>query len=328
MNSSNRLFQLAGATLALTAATSQAATYTNTAANPSASTWNTPAYWSSTPAAVSASDDYQVNPDATRVTNNTPIATSFTVQVGATSTAWAMYGFVRDYGTTITADSSFGGNKVILTDKTAFRSFNRNFTSTANWEMQSGSYMVLNAGGSGTTTAWNGTISTSGTTAIGLITNNATILTINASIAGTGTLSLVTSGGSVANLNLAGNISLFTGTLLLSNSTTKTLNAGTFSIANSALSATLQMNWESPLFHYDLSTNNVSFGSLVLTDNAGTDTVLGNGTYDADQLNLLTGTGIFAGTGTITVVPEPSTYALGILGFFVVVAAMRRRILS
>jgi hypothetical protein len=328
-------FKVAGVVLtALTATAVQAETYTNTAGNPNTSTWNSAGFWSSDPAAVSPTDFYQVNPDATRVTNNTPIATSFTVQVGATSTPWAMYGFVRDYagGATPSGDSTFLGGKVILTDKAAFRGFGRNTISTANWELQSGSYMVLNSsgtgGGGGTTTAWNGSITTSGTTAIGIVTNNATALTINASIAGTGTLNLVTNGGSVANLHLNGDISLFTGTLLLSNSTTKTINPGIFSIANSAPSATLQMNWESPLFQYDLSTSDVTFGSLVLTNNAGTDTVLGSGTYTADQLNFLIGNGIFMGSGSITVVPEPSTYALGILGFFVVAAAMRGRIRS
>ncbi len=301
----------------------RAATYTNIATNPASSTWNAAAYWGSNPSPVSSGNDYQVNPDATRVTENNPIATSFTVQVGVTSTAWRMFGFVRDYGGTPAADSIFLGDRIILTDKTAFRSFNRNFTSVANWEMQNGSYMVLNAGGPGTTTAWNGSITTSGTTALGLITNNATALTVNASIAGTGTLNLVQSGGSVSNLNLVGDISQFTGTLLLSGSTQANANTRTFSIANSATSATLQLNWETAAFHYDLAENNISFASLIL----GTDTILDPGIYTAADLNDLTGNaGVFSGSGgTITVIPEPAAFASLLGGLGLLLLARRKR---
>ena len=153
-----------------------------------------------------------------------------------------------------------------------------------------------------------------------------TTLTINASLSGTGTVNLVQSGGSTSNLNLKGNISQFTGTLLLSGSTTANALTRTFSIANSASFATLQLNYQSTAFRYDLSTNNVSFASLVLTDSTGANTVLGAGIYNITTLNNLTGNaGIFSGTGSITVVPEPSTYAFGIAGLLIGVVAMRRR---
>ncbi len=295
----------------------RATTYTNTAYNPSGgTTWNGTAFWSGDPDPVAAGNDYLVNPDPARIANNTPIGTYFTVAVGEASTAWRYFSYVRDFGTgTPTGGDTytFNGDKLTLADKASFRGFGRNTTSVANWEMQDGGMMVLNAGGPGTTTAWNGSITTSGTTALGLITNNATTLTVNASIAGTGTLNLVQSSGAAANLILAGDISRFTGTLLLSSSTTKNTNTATFSIANSATSATLHLNWESPLFRYDLAENNVTFASLIL----GADTVLDAGIYTAGALNALTGDiGIFSGTGAITVIPsEPSGYDTWASGF-------------
>lgn len=330
MNTPHSFSKLAAVALALTVTSVQAATYIQTAYNPSGgSTWNAQAVWGNN--AVTSGNIYQTAPEPGRVTSGTPLGTSFTVNVGDTSTAFTFYSYIRDFGTgTPTAGSvyAFNGDKVILTEKTAFRSYGRNTTTLANWEMQNGSLMVLNANGTGTSTMWDGTIVTSGTTAIGLVTSNLTALTIGASIAGTGTLNLVMSGGSESYMFLNGDISGFVGTLFLSGSTAANANLRSFSIANSAPSATLQLNYQSTAFHYDLASSNVSFSSLVLTDVTGANTVLGSGVYDAAFLNTLTGdTGIFSGTGTITIapVPEPSTYALVLAGILAAAIAVRHR---
>lgn len=300
----------------------RAATYSQTTFNPATTTWNGAAIWGGN--AVTSGNDYQM------AVGPTLIETTFTVTVGSESTPWAAYAQVRDYGGTglPSGPSTFAGSNLLIAGQTRFLSKARNTTTTANFTLQNGGYMFLSAGGVAAdgpgTAKWAGTLSTTGSTLIGLeATNNTgvTTLDVDASITGSGTLTLTGKGANSGFLNLNGDISGFTGTFLLSSATNKTTNSLTFSIVNSAALATLQLNWESPLFRYNLADHEVSFASLIL----GTDTVLAPGTYDADDLNGLTGNGgIFSGTGTITVVPEPGAPALAAVAALAVFVLRRR----
>lgn len=329
MSSSHNFLKLAVAGVMVTlTATTQAETFFQTTFNPATSTWNTPLIWGNND--VTAGNDYQT------VAGPTRLETTFTINFGGVSTPWEVYAQVRDNGGTglPSGDSFFNGDNLLIGSLTRFLSKARNTTSTANFVLQDGGMMFLAPGGAagdgpGTAT-WAGTISTVGNTLIGLgavPATDVTTLNVVAPISGSGTLTLTGKGSMAGFLNLLGDISGFTGTFLLTPAADKTNSALSYSIANSATFATLQLDYQSPFFVYDLSTYNVSFGSVIL----GTDTVLGAGTYDAAALNALTGDlNIFVGTGSITVaaVPEPSTYALGLLGLLAVAVATRRRALA
>lgn len=68
----------------------------------------------------------------------------------------------------------------------------------------------------------------------------------------------------------------------------------------------------------DLGTNESVIGSLTIGGNS-----LAAGSYTADDLNLL-GTGIYSGTGTLTVVPEPGTSMLALMGGFAFIIRRKR----
>mgnify|MGYP002621495315 CR=1 FL=1 len=103
-----------------------------------------------------------------------------------------------------------------------------------------------------------------------------------------------------------------------------TAPGSSFSLTSDALNATVQLDYTTPNFLFDLGSDNITVGALSLGSGTGT-LVAGNMVYDATMLNDLAGGSFFTGTGTITVVPEPGTLALGAVGLLVTVSLLRHR---
>lgn len=340
MTTSIRTIAFAAATLSsLATLPAETILQSSGAYNPSTSTWNTPAVWVGNTTVVNT-NDYQTVADPSRYPSGTAYGTDFvTATTTGESKSWSYYAQVRDFGSAgvPSGNLAFDGNSLIVSSGTRFLSKNRNYTTTANWVLQDNSYLHLSPGGTNAQTTngtgtFAGTISVTGNTLIGFETTSARAqgFIVSADISGSGLLTLTGKGGDAATMSLTGNLDQFTGTFLVTSSTgnstqAKTSTPITFSIASSASFATLQLNYTSPFFRYDLSTGDVSFSSLILGV-GDTAEVLGAGTYDADFLNGHTGNAnLFSGIGTITVVPEPSTAALGAFAAIVMFAAYRRQ---
>lgn len=291
-------------------ATTQAAIIAQTNLNPNdANPWNTPAVWNGS--TVSSTDDYNM------VAGTNSLGTSFTV--GAT--AWSFNTNLRDTSGASPTNTTFTGGRLINNALTRIlmKGVN-NTTSTASIVFNGGGHIIHapNSGGAGNagTTNLAGTINatTGSTSAIGMIpSGNATnTLNITSTITGSGTIQLVTTGGTsrTAFLNLNGDISNFSGTFLLSTNTGGSDGGApsatsAFSIAAaSANLATLNLATASTRFLFNLNSD-LNFGSVII----GTST-LGVGTYTFDDLNTIAPGKFINNSGSITVVPEPSALLL------------------
>lgn len=149
-------------------------------------------------------------------------------------------------------------------------------------------------------------------------TSNA-ILTISSTLIGSATLHLgaAVDPGTIA---FTGDLSGFSGTLDIGNSVSGRENL-TVSLSGANLgNATVKMG-----FYTSMDILNLT-GSTSMKAFNYNGTVLGNGTYDVSTLNSMFGSQ-FTGTGSLTVVPEPSTFAmlLGSLGITIVFLCRVRR---
>ena len=296
-------------------------------ANASASTgWNTSSIWGSAP---TAGNDYQ--------TISTGSSTAIYVLNGTTwnQNSWSVRDVV-DASNTIS--TTFGGDHLIVNANTSLNGrATGGSTQTVNLVLNGGMYRgntVTNANQSTTlagTVAF-GTSSTMGVMGALSPANNTTFtFNLSSTIIGAegNTLQLTMNGGATRTVlfNVTGDLSNFSGTIYAGVSSGGVApgvsSSSAFAITSSALSATLQLDTTTTNFHYNLGNTNVSFGALALGNGIGI--AVNPGTYDATALNTLAGGSYFTGVGTITVVPEPDTTTLSLVGMMIALASFHLR---
>lgn len=322
MKSSNLALTCLGISLAASLSPVMAATISQTNLNANDSNpWNTAAVWGGN--AVTSGNDYSTVAGATVISNSYATATG----------NWSVNAAIRDMAGNSPQSTTFGGDNLVLNPSTRLlmKGYN-NVTSTAAIVLNGGHIShAPNAGGTGaagtanlagTITANAGTVSAIGMLPLGSSTNT---LNITSTIVGSGTIQLVTSGGTgrTAFLNVTGNIDNFAGTFYLSTNTNTTLDGGApsatsaFSFAAaSAPAATLNLATASTRFLFDLDSE-LTFGTVIVGD-----TTLTPGTYEFADLETIAPGKFIDGAGSITVIPEPSTAMLS--GLLMVGAAARR----
>ena len=176
----------------------------------------------------------------------------------------------------------------------------------ANLILDSGSLFEEAANAAGTTFL-NGTInvpSGTGVATIGVNQTGASTLNINATLTGTGMLNLAGSNGlTPSTMLLNGSINIFSGTI-------STLTVGTYGITTNAMALNAKLSLTTGTF--DLS-NNLTVGGLTVGK-----TTFAPGTYTAALIDSMSGTSVVVDTSsggmdTITVVPEPGTWVIGLV---------------
>ncbi len=263
---------------------SRAATIVQTnSQNASTDSWNAAAPWGG--AAPVSGNDYVSNPTA---------AGAFTAT--ATGLGVSVTSRVRNTGATV-----FGGNTLTIVAGTELllRSTGGP-TNTANLILDDGTVRVVG----GTTLA--GSIVVSDTGIVGLGGTNTLALT--SALLGAGTLELRASDGSPT-IRLSGDLSGFTGTLQI----------GGGDLGHVVVDFDQDYNLLAGLVMGTFSTQDVLNLDQAITVNSFEfgSTFLAPATYSASDLNTAFGSGAqFTGSGTLTVIPEPSSALLGILGSF------------
>jgi PEP-CTERM putative exosortase interaction domain len=284
--------------------------------------WNSADYWG---APATAGNDYFSLP-------------GFGQQTTAAETngyLWTYNSTVRD-NTDPGSNSTFAGDSLTLVSNTRLLGKVVNgSTSTVNLVFGGGFF--FHGGNTPGSATLAGTIRFADGINLGAIvlnpngTVNPLVLTINSAVIGgsadTLQLTLMSEGSSpgtgnrIGHLIFAGDLSGFAGTIWVGTSDSGTGASSFYSVRSSSVLATLALDPATHNFRYELATDE-TFGSLVIGD-----TILDPGTYSAEDLNATFGTGEqFFGEGSITVVPEPSTFALfGVAGILAGTAALRRR---
>lgn len=282
---------------------------------PAGTNWNASSVWGSVP---NSSNDY-----ATTAGLGGASTAVFTLN----GTTWSSSTNMRDAETS----STFAGHSLIINSDTRLLSKALNgATSTADIVMNGG--FITSA--PNTPTIYSSTLA-------GTITNNAPMsaigvigyltpatsftFNINSTITGTGTIQLALYADATVRygkINLTGNIDNFEGTLYMG--VANNIGAGSgFSIAAAnAPAATLNLATGGTNFNFNLNSN-LTFGSVIIGA-----TTLTPGTYDYTALNAMAPGKFTDGLGSITVIPEPSTYALALCGLSAVAVMARRRQLA
>lgn len=288
--------------------------------------WNDGAVWGSIP---TAGNSYR------SVSGFAPVSPVYTVN-GIT---WSHSGSVRDVNDSTTTrglSSTFLGDNILLSAETRLLGKGTGgSTQTVNLVFDGGFYHQAPSpppAGTDPSSTLAGTVSF-GSSNIGALGMNAGsnglfTWTITSSVFGGpgDTLQLII-GNDASRLNFlifSGDLSGFSGTLYMGVSDAMTAPGSSFSLTSDALNATVQLDYTTPNFLFDLGSDNITVGALSLGSGTGT-LVAGNMVYDATMLNDLAGGSFFTGTGTITVVPEPGTLALGAVGLLVTVSLLRHR---
>lgn len=283
-----------------------AADITQSGSVPAGNTWNNSDFWGGNP--VVPENNYLTVPFGT---SETP----FTVG----GVAWQTAGNMRDSE----GSSTFNGGALVVNSGTRLLSKAlAGATSTANIVLNGGFiHSAANASGSATLA---GTISFGegiSLGAIGVIANTNFTFNIASTIMGGPdvTLQLAMNGSDRINvLNITGDISGFAGTFYVSTADGGVAYGSAFSITSSAPLATLELAVDSQNFLFDLSSD-ITFGSVIVGS-----TLLDPGTYTVADLEILA-PGRFLGEGSITVVPEPSTFAMLGVGVTLFAAVLRKR---
>lgn len=279
---------------------------------PAGTNWNASSVWGSVP---NNSNDY-----ATTAGLGGASTAVFTLN----GTTWSSSTNMRDAETS----STFGGHNLILNSDTRLLSKALNgATSTANIIMNGG--FITSA--PNIPTVYSSTLA-------GTITNNAPIsaigvigyqtletsftFNVNSTITGTGTIQFALYADATVRygkINLTGNIDNFAGTIYMG--VANNIGAGSgFSIASAnAPAATLNLATDGTNFNFNLNSN-LTFGSVIIGG-----TTLTPGVYDYATLNGLAPGKFTDGAGSLTVIPEPSTYALVLCGLSVAALVARRR---
>ncbi len=207
---------------------------------------------------------------------------------------------------------------------------------------------ILNGSGSGTATTNSGALvnTTGNASATGTVqlASDSTIaiasgasLTLSGTISGSGKLTLTGSGtltlGNTAS-SYTGGTEIGKGTLVATKN--NSLGTGNITVDSGAIltlssSSTLNAIGDTAgLIFSSTSTINLNFtgtdtiGFLKLSDSS---LYIGTGTYTASELNSFFDVSAFSGTGSlvVTIVPEPSAYALLFFGLTILVIQVRRR---
>lgn len=288
--------------------------------------WNSADYWGSV--ATSGNDYFAV-------------AGGFQPQTTAAETnghLWTFNSTIRD-NVDPGSNSTFAGDSLTLTTNTRLLGKVVN-GSTSSVNLVFGGGFVFHGGNTPGSAILAGTIRFAEGINLGAIalnpngTVNPMTLTVNSAVIGgtadTLQLTLLSenaspgTGNRLGNLIFNGDLSGFAGTLWVGTSVSGTSAASFYSVQSSSVLATLALDPATPNFVYNLATDE-TFGALVVGS-----TTLEAGTYTADDLNAEFGNGMqFFGDGSITVVPEPSTFALaGLAGILAAIAAWRRSTLA
>ncbi len=252
--------------------------------------------------------------------NNYFTATGLTASSSTSLNSISVTGRIRDNGTV------FGGDLLTINAGTELLLKGAGtYTSNGNVVLNGG--MIRLSPDSSTTTTFAGTLHVAADSHVGVVRITNTSLDFTSTITGSNVLNIAaatgnaTSGaGSILGISFSGDLSGFTGTLKL--------GGGSFGIERVAVldfnqdyflpQTTLIMGASGTNDKLNLD-QNLTFGSFSFGA-----TALGAGTYDSATLNGLFGTGSqFTGLGSLTVVPEPGTYAslmgaaslLAVLGF-------------
>jgi hypothetical protein len=287
--------------------TLQAATISQSANLGAGNQWNQTNYWGGN--TVQAGNDYQT-------------ATG----LGTSNYAFAVDGKTFDYTGEVRdaqdagPNNTFAGDRLVLPSGTRLLSKAQSITgitSTVNILTQGG-YIASAANTSGDQSFLAGTISiASGTnTALMLNAPGTFTWTVNSAISGAANTTLyVTIGGTSSDtkngtLNLNSNFDSFAGTLYLASvADTKALPGfptnPLFSIANSAPLAALDLATGSANFRFNLNSD-ISFRAVTVNG-----TALDPGTYDFSDLDILAPGKFVNNSGSLTVIPEPSSALLG-----------------
>ena len=271
------------------------ATITQTFNSTSSSTdWNT-ALWAG--AVPTAENDY---------VTDASLGSSGTSRLGTN-----VGGRVRDY-----TGSTFAGNSLtIVANSELLLKQTGNQTSTANIILDGG-VLRLSAGTSSQATVA-GTINVASESYLGVADNGSPVLTISSALTGSSLLH-VASGLGAGTVVFNGDLSGFTGTLSFGGGDA----AGTYDFDQDydLSAASMVVNTlRTEVLNLDQA---ITVGSFMFGDSA-----LSAGTYDVATLNSTFGTGTqFTGTGSIEVIPEPSTMALlGVMGGALVLVRRRCR---
>lgn len=289
-----------------------AAVISQTNLNPGAAVgWNDASVWGGN--AVVAENEYTSGSGSTGA-----------VVFAAGGTNWNVFATVRDVGSSTFNGGSLimnSGGRILMKGATGGGA-----TSNANIVLNGG--FIQAAPNQGGIANLGGTINAQGAlNAIGTnpFSGSTLTLNINSTITGSGTIQFVNggdAGGSrTSHLNIAGDISLFSGKFYLSSSTSNNNVAvgSDFSILNSAPLATLEMATSTTNFRFNLNSN-ITFSSVIIGGQT-----LAPGVYDAAALNGIAAGKFFDAGGSITVIPEPSVSMLCGAGLGVIGLAYARR---
>ena len=301
------LAAIAGMVTALTSV-SNAATITQTVNDTVNSDWNTHALWGS-PAAVPTAGNNYLTANLGGAASSTGLGSSVTTRV-------------RDTGV-----NPFAGDSLTISSSTELLLKNNNTTTTGNVILNGGTVRFAPSGGTLATLA--GTLNVAADSYLGLAGSVNQTFTVNSAITGSGVLHLAAGNTAstvqpILTLALGGDLSGFNGVL----------NLGGGTSTSGSINATLDfnLNYTLPFVAFVMGQSasadvvnldqNVTFGSFTFGS-----TSLAAGTYTATDLNGLVGNGsqFIDGGGTLTVVPEPSTFAMLTAGL-TLLAIRRRRI--
>lgn len=256
---------------------------------------------------------------------NNYFTTSGLITAGSTSlNNISVTGRIRDSGTV------FGGDQLTINAGTELLlKGSGTYTSSGNVVLNGG--MIRLSPDLSTTTTFAGTLHVADESYVGVVRLSDTLLDFSSTITGSSVLHIAAATGHGTNtanpvltIVFSGDLSGFTGTF--------SLGGGSFGVNRVAV-LDFNQNYNLPSTSFIMGaagTNDIlnldqslTFGSFSFGA-----TALGAGTYDATALNTLFGNGSqFTGLGTLTVIPEPGSYAgvFGVGGLLAAFGSRRRR---
>lgn len=307
---------------ATTSTMSHAATIASTAGG----SITAPATWDG--AAPTAGNDYVAGHALTGTDSMTFAGDSLTLNSGSSLT-WSNG---SNAARTFTASKlNLNGGNVTLNGSGA-GTRNLTVSATNGVEVQSNTTIRLANGGVGANLTLNTALSGSANLTVIGNTNNTAGFNINfanSAFSGNWDISATGTGGVALNANQTN--ALGTGMVTLGTRGILTVSAidaidslQQITISTSSSVLNLTQAWDNASAALNMTTGTLNLGTLNSTIGSFTlnGNAIGNGTYDASQLTAMGFGGTFSGTGTLTVVPEPS---VGFLAALSLLPILRRR---
>ena len=281
----------------------------NQTANAAAGTnWNTASIWGGT----------------APVGGNSYFTTSGLTAASSTSlNGISVTGRIRDDG------KIFGGDLLTINAGTELLlKGTGTYTSTGDVVLDGG--MIRLSPDASTITTFAGTLNVAAESYVGVVRTTDTSLNFTSTLTGSSVLHLSAATGNtgtanpVLRISFSGDLSGFTGTFSLGGGSFGTNRVAVLDFNQNyvlpSTSLSMGASGTNDIFNLD---QNLTFGGFSFGA-----TALGAGTYDAATLNGLFGTGSqFTGAGSLTVVPEPASYAalMAAGGLLAVLGSRRRR---